>query len=47
MKKYHFTGMYLNIFLCVFVMSGDGFSLKPKCLVRNTNCMSLVVVCGV
>jgi len=44
MKKYYFTGMYLIIFLCVFLMSDDGFSLKSKYLVINTNCMNLVVV---
>jgi hypothetical protein len=45
-EKYHFTGMYLNMFLYVFVMSDDGFSLKPEYEVRNTNYMDLVVVYG-
>ena len=35
MKKYYFTGMYLNMFLYVFVMSDDGFSLKPKRVASN------------
>ena len=47
MKKFYFTGMYLKMFLYVFVMSDDGFSLKPKYVVRNTNCMNLVVLYGV
>jgi len=46
MKKYYFTGMYLNMFLYVFVMSDDGFSPKPKYVVRNTNYTNLVVVYG-
>jgi hypothetical protein len=46
MKKYYFTGIYLNIFLYVFLMSNDGFLLKPKYVVRNTNYMTLVVFYG-
>ena len=45
-QKYYLSGMYVNMYLNGFVMSDDGFSLKPKYVVRNANYMNLVVVFG-